>query len=387
MNRTFARDRFTWLSYLFLAFYGFFLNAFGPITPFLQEDLGLSYTVSSLHFTAFAAGILTVGLGGHRLIRRIGRWWCLWIGAIGISLGALLLVTGRMPAITIGAAFCMGVVGSLILAIIPAALADRHGELRAVALSEANVVASAVSTLAPLLVGWCARFIDFWQLALVLGAIAPLPMYLFFRNAAVPAPTASPSALDQARRPLPRMYWVYWLALVLGVAAEFCMVFWSANYVEAALGATKASAAQAVSVFLGAMIVGRLLASRLVLRFSARPLVLGALLTASAGFLLFWGANSIALGMAGLLITGIGVAFFYPLILALAIEAAGAETIQAGARATLASGVAILVLPLALGRLADAVGIRPAYAVVTLLLLGIFVIIQFAGKPTPAHQQ
>lgn len=57
MQRTFHRDRFTWLAYLSLAFYGYFLNVLGPITPFLKEELRLSYTVSSFHFTAFAVGI------------------------------------------------------------------------------------------------------------------------------------------------------------------------------------------------------------------------------------------------------------------------------------------------------------------------------------------
>ena len=59
-SQTFYRDRFTWLAYILLAFYGYFLNILGPITPFLKDELKLSYTVSSLHFTAFAVGILLV---------------------------------------------------------------------------------------------------------------------------------------------------------------------------------------------------------------------------------------------------------------------------------------------------------------------------------------
>jgi len=81
MAQTFHRDRFTWLAYLLFAFYAYFLNILGPITPFLKTELTLSYTVSSLHFTAFAVGILLVGLGGHILIERVGRWQALWIGA------------------------------------------------------------------------------------------------------------------------------------------------------------------------------------------------------------------------------------------------------------------------------------------------------------------
>jgi len=163
MAQTFHRDRFTWLAYLSLAFYAYFLNVLGPITPFLKEELRLSYTVSSLHFTAFAVGILLIGVGGHLLVQRIGRWRSLWIGVIGMSLSALLLLAGKIAVITIGASFLMGLVGSLILAIVPAALSDGHGELCAVALSEANMISSVVAAAAPLMVGWFAHSIGGWR--------------------------------------------------------------------------------------------------------------------------------------------------------------------------------------------------------------------------------
>ena len=156
MSPKFHRDRFTVLAYLLIAFYGFYLNVLGPITPFLKSELALSYSVSSLHFTAFAFGILLVGLGGHFVIERLGRWRSLWVGSIGMSLGAILLAFGRNPVVTIGSSFLMGLVGSLILAIIPAALSDQHGENRVKAISEANVISSIVAAAAPLLVGWFA---------------------------------------------------------------------------------------------------------------------------------------------------------------------------------------------------------------------------------------
>jgi fucose permease len=377
LQPTFQRDRFTWLAYLYLAFYGYFLNILGPITPYLKDELGLSYTVSSLHFTAFAAGILVIGLTGHVLIRRVGRAAALWIGAFGMSLGALLLLTGRSPVITIGAAFCTGLVGSLILAIIPSALADRHGEGRAIALSEANVISSIACALAPLMVGWTAGLAGGWRLALALAAGTPVLMYLGFRRATPPA--ASPTA-KQAARPLPRIYWVYWAALVLAVAIEFCMIFWSADYLETSLGLRRVDAVRAVSLFLAGMIGGRLAGSRLVQHYRPRSLVLASTLVAAAGFTLFWTTGSATLGLLGLTVAGLGVASLYPLILALALGAAGADTVQAGARATLASGTAILALPLVLGRLADLVGIRPAYGVVGVLLTGVFVIIAATGR-------
>lgn len=381
MQRTFHRDRFTWLAYLSLALYGYFLNVLGPITPFLKDELRLTYTVSSFHFTAFAVGILLVGVGGHLVIQRIGQGPSLWLGLFGVSLGALLLLAGRHPVVTIGASFLMGLVGSLILAIVPAALSDQHGGMKAVALSEANVITSLLATSAPLLVGWFALSLGDWRWALGLMAFTPLLMFLFFRRDSSPAAASSPTEdLSQRKQPLPPIFWLFWTGIVLGVSAEFCMVFWSADYIEQVLGLTKADSAQAVSLFLAAMIVGRVLGSRLVQRFSTQAVVGVSVVVAGIGFLLFWRTENVLAALTGLFLTGLGIAGLYPLILSLALNASNGDTVQAGARATLASGTAILALPLLLGRLADAFGIRSAYAVVLILLIGILLINQVAVR-------
>lgn len=384
MPHTFHRDRFTWLAYCALAFYGYFLNVLGPITPFLKDELRLSYTVSSFHFTAFAVGILLIGFAGHLPIRWLGRWHSLWVGMIGISLSAFLLLIGKSPVITIGASFLMGLIGSLILAIVPAALSDQHSEMRAVALSEANVIASLIASIAALMVGWSAGLTGTWRWALGLVALTPLFLFLGLGKSASPAAVSTTTEPPQSNRPLPGLFWVYWVALVLAVSVEFCMIFWSADYVENVLGMIKIRAAQSVSLFLAGMILGRLAGSRLVQRFSTARVVLLAILLAGIGFLVFWRAETIFLGLSGLFLTGLGVASLYPLILSLAIGAANGNTVQASARATLASGTAILALPLALGGFADAVGIRSAYGVVLVLLIGVFLISQIAGRISSA---
>lgn len=382
MPRTFHRDRFTWLAYLSLAIYGYFLNVLGPITPFLKEELKLNYTVSSFHFTAFAIGILLIGLGGHLVIQRMGRQRSLWLGLFGMSLSAVILLLGRNAVLTIGASFLMGLIGSLILAIVPAALADQHGDMKAVALSEANVIASLFATFAPLMVGWFAASFLGWRLAMWIIVGVPALLFLGLGRDSGPQTASAPARSTGSKSSLPGLFWLYWVSIVLAVSVEFCMVFWSANYLEQILGLSKASAAQAVSLFLGAMILGRVLGSRLVQRFSSRAVVVVSILIAAIGFLFFWRSEMPWLGLSGLFLTGLGVANLYPLILSLAISAAHGNTVQAGARATLASGTAILALPLILGGFADSVGIRPAYALVLFLLIMVFVIIQIAGKST-----
>lgn len=385
MAQPFTRTRTTWLLYLLLAFYGYFLNIFGPITPFLKDELSLSYTVSSLHFSAFALGMIGAGLVGYRVIGRLGRTRSLWVGAVGISLGALLLIAGRDPVVTIGASFLMGLVGSLILAIVPSALSDQYGALRAVAFAEGNVISSIVGAAAPALVGWFALTAFGWRAALVTGALAMGVLWIGFRRVGLP-PAHAPSG-ETGQGHLPMRYLIYWVGLVAVVSIEFCMIFWSADYLEIGLGMPKAGAAQAVSLFLVGMIVGRLVSSRLVQRFSSPQVVIGSLVITTAGFLIYWGAVSPTAGVSGLLITGLGVAGLYPLFLSLALGVARESTDRASALASLASGVAIFLLPLILGRLADAVGIRSAYAVIVMLVAVAFVIIVGTGRADATGKQ
>lgn len=379
MPHTFTRSRATWLIYLLLGFYAYCLNIFGPITPFLKNELDLTYTVSSFHFSAFALGMIAAGLIGHAVIQRIGRWWAAWVAVFGMSLSAGLLISGQTPVLTISASFLMGLIGSLLLSVVPSVLADEHGAQTAKALSEANVIASLISSAAPVLVGWLAASSLGWRTALLLTLAAALILRLAFNGVQL-ASAAVTEEVTQSKQRLPRRFWVYWLALMFGVSVEFCMIFWSADYFETILGMPKADAAQAVSLFLGGMIVGRFLASRLVQRFSVHQILTVSVLVAAVGFLLYWTATAPLLGMIGLALTGLGTAALYPLLLTLTIATVPGNTARASARASLASGVAIFALPLLLGRLADALGIHLAYGIILLLLIAVFAILQGSGR-------
>jgi MFS family permease len=305
----------------------------------------------------------------------VGSYLALWIGAFGISISALILLAGRSPMITIGASFCMGLIGSLILVVVPAVLSDQYKKQSAVVFSEANVIASLVSSAAPLMVGWSTYLFGGWRLALGIAALTPIFMRLGFGRTTPLQSMAGQKHVIPVRQPLPIMYWVYWVALTLAVSVEFCMIFWSADYLENSLGMLRVDAARSISLFLAAMIIGRLAGSRLVSRFSTSGVIITSILVACAGFLVFWMTGKAMLGLVGLFVTGLGVANLYPLILSLAIGTADNNTVQASGRATLASGTAILALPLALGRFADMVGIRLAYGVVAILLISILLII------------
>src|SRR5215212_4096028 len=368
----FRRDELTWIAFGMLGFYNYLLSGLGPLMPSLREELGLSYTIASLHFSAFAVGMILAGLVGDRLVRRYGRRTVFWTGALGLVAGAVALTLFHTPVLTVGSVLLMGAVGSLVLILIPAILADRHGENRAVAIVEANLLSAATGAMAGLLIGLGEQTHAGWRVALLLSLAIPLFLAIRFGRVALPAAHQTGARRDVATR-LPLGYWAFWFTVVLAVGTEFSLIFWGADFLVAA-GLSTSAAATTVSLFLWGMGAGRIAGRQIARWMPAEHLLLLALGVSGGGFFVYWLAPAAPAVVLGLFIAGVGVANLYPLIVALALGAAPGQSNEAGARLTFASGTAILAAPLLLGTLADATGIRLAYGVVPIFLLGAFVV-------------
>lgn len=349
-----------------LGLWGFLLYALGPALPALREQLDVSRAVVSLHTTLIAVGAIAVGVAGDRFVVRFGRRASFWFAAGGISSGALLLAAGGTLAVTLPAAFLLGVAGALVVATLQATLADRHGPLAPVALVESNAIATGLGVVALFAVAVAIWAGSDWRAVFVAAAVLAVPA-MAIAYASVSFPAAQELPHDHEPR-LPRPYWFYWFALLLFVAIEFCVVFWSTDYLETERGFSESGAAAASSGFLVGMTAGRALGGPLTKRFGSEPLLAVALAFAAAGFSVFWLVPSSVFAVLGLGVTGAGVSLLYPLTLSLGIAAAGGRTDSAAARAAFAAGIAIAVAPFALGGLADASDLQVAYAIVPVLL-------------------
>jgi MFS family permease len=367
-NAPFRRDELTWLAFGMLGFYNYLLSALGPLMPSLREELGLSYTIASLHFSAFAVGMILAGLVGDRGVRRYGRRTVFWTGAAGLVAGAVALTIVHTPVLTVGSVLLMGGVGSLVLILIPAILADRHGENRAVAIVEANILSAATGAMAGLLIGLGEQTPAGWRGALLLSLAIPLFLVIHFGRVSLPT-TQSIGDRRNAGTRLPLAYWAFWLGVVLAVSIEFSLIFWGADFLVAA-GLSTSAAATTVSLFLWGMVAGRIAGRQAAQLMPTERLLLLALGVSAAGFSVYWLAPVALVAVLGLFVAGIGVANLFPLTVALALGAAPGQSNEAGARLTFASGTAILAAPLLLGALTDAAGIRLAYGVVPIFILG-----------------
>lgn len=376
----FIRDRFTWLAYLMLGYYAYLQAANGPLMPFLRADLGINYATGGLHFSAFAGGMITTGLTADRVTGWLGRRRAFWGGAAGMAAGAILLTLGRHVAMTIGGAAIMGLFGSLLLITIQASLSDRHGERRAIAFTESNVIASICATLAPLCVGALQQAGIGWRAAVWLMVALAAGLATVMGRQPLPTPRTLVAGPQRTAGRLPAAYWAYWLVIVLCVGAEWCLAFWSADFLSTVAGLPQGIASTAVSLFYLAMIVGRVIGSRLAWVMPTGRLLLAALGVAAVGFPLFWLARVPALNVAGLFVAGLGVANLYPLSLSAATSTAAGQANTASARISLAAGLAILTAPLVLGSVADRVGIQDAYGLVVGLLAAAVVMVVWANR-------
>ena len=377
----FARDSATWMTYGLVGFFAFMETVLGPIMPFLRRELDLGYAAASLHFSAFALGAVLLGFFGDRIVGRWGRRAALWGGAFGMAAGALLLILGQSAWGTVPATFAMGICGALLIVTSQAVLSDRHGEYSAVALTESNVTASACAIVAPLLVGASAASGLGWRAALVVPAVALVllaaryfsqPLDLRTNAAENDAPADAPT--------LPPLYWAFWVLVALGVASEWCVGYWGADFLADGTGLTRPAAATSLTAYFAAMLAGRVVSSRLARTLPPAILLAATLFLALFGFPLFWLSPGTLLALAGLFVTGLGIGGVYPLGVSAAIASAPGNTDAAAARLSVGGGGAILVAPFVLGALADRVGIGTAFGIVVPMLLAALVLALIAGR-------
>jgi MFS family permease len=374
------RDAPTLLCYGALAGYAFWLYAYGPALALLQAELRFSYTMLGVYSALWSAGAVLAGMGFASVARRLPRAALLWSSAAGTIAGAGLFTAGRAIAVTLSGALLLGFAGTTLLTCIQAILSDRHGERRDRALTEANVGAAGCAVLAPLLLGLFQTTPLGWRAAMGLPALLLAGLYLRYRHQPLPpAPAGRPAG---RRGRLSLSCWLLAGLVAVGIAVEFCLIYFGAE-VLTSTGLRTAQAATAMSGFYLGILGGRVCGAYLTRRAGrAVPLLWTSLAVTAAGFGLFWLAAEPAVAIGGLFLCGLGVANLYPLSLALTLAAAPGNGDTANARTQLLGGMLVIAAPYLLGSLADHLGLHAAFTIEP-VLIGVAALLLLAGLRPP----
>lgn len=372
----FTRDAPTLLGYGAVAAYAFWLYAFGPALALLRTELHFSYALIGVYSALWSAGAALIGVSFAVIARRLHRAALLWIAAAGATAGAGLFTVAHTAAVTLLGTALLGFAGTTMLTCAQAMLSDQHGERRDRALTEANIGAGACAVLAPLLLGLLQGTPASWRAAMSLPVLLLAGLYLRYRHAPLPAGPAVRRATGRARLPL--SCWLLATLVAVGVAVEFCLVYFGAELLTGT-GLRTAQAATAMSGFYLGILGGRTAAGWLTRRAGrAVPLLWASLAVTAAGFLLFWLAGRPVPAIAGLFVCGLGVANLYPLSLAITLAAAPGNGDIANARTQLLIGALDVAAPYLLGSLADRVGLHAAFAIEP-VLIGMSAVLLLAG--------
>ncbi len=374
----FVRDSTTWLAYLTVAYLLFIESALGPIMPSLRAQMGMSYTLASLHFSAPAFGGMMTGWIGDKIARRIGRRRTFWVGVIGITCGGGLLVGGRWIPMTIGGALLIGGFGALISIVMQAYLADEYVNHRPKVMSEFNMAASFGAVLVAFVIGFAERTGLGWRAAMV--AVMVLISLALFKMREVPIGERMPYHVHRRGKPapLPRVFWICCVVASLSAATEWGFAFWGADFLHQVAGFSTASSSVAMSAFFIAMVSGRYAGSHIGHRFNSIDVLVVAFVIGATGFMLFWLAPAGVVRVGGLFLAGLGIANVYPYIASIATDLAPGRADVAMAKLLWTGSLAILLSPFILGVLGDAIGIKRGFGVLAPLLiialLGTFVL-------------
>ena len=365
MAADFVRDRLTWVAYVMLAFFSYLQAAPGLVIVHLREELGLSYSIAGMHVAAFAAGSMVAGVIAARLERLSGRGRLLWLAAAVMSAGAIGLTAGHTAVVTIGSVLIMGVGGGLLLVTVQAALADHHGDLRTVALAEANVAASIAYLALIGVLSLTAALQLGWRAALLAPLAVPILAWASARRLAIDAPP--PSQVRQGR--LSGVFWIAAGMLFCTSAAEWCITAWGATFVEDTADVSTDTAVAMMAGYFGGVLLGRTLGSRLARRRDPAWLLALALIVTAGGFAVLWPSSAVAPALLGLSLLGVGLGNLFPMGMSLAVALAPTRAALASGRAVAASSFAVLLAPFTVGTLSDATSLKTALGVVPILLV------------------
>ncbi len=152
-------------------------------------------------------------------------------------------------------------------------------------------------------------------------------------------------------------------ATVGGALIEGAPVDWSALRLER-MGAGPGTAALGLAAFMAGMLAGRLVGDRLTDRHGRVAVLRGGMALAAAGLAAGALIDAPAVFGLGLVLAGFGASGFFPLAFSAAANVSGVAPGVGAATVSLAARLGFLVEPLAVGALAEVIGLRWTYALV-----------------------
>jgi fucose permease len=389
------RDRSTWITYVQVGLFGYFLYSFGPTIALLRDETGTSRTVASLHGTAMAIGSIVVGLSAPYVVKAVGRGHLMRGGSVLVALGLALYVAGGSLPLTLLGILVASVGGTAALVGANAFMPDHQdrGPATPQAMTEMHAFGAVMGLLGPLAVGIAVGLAWGWRPAVVAGGVAFLVLEVVRgrRVRDFDGRLGEEGAQHPPSAPFSRTFWIALVVFTCSAGLEFSLTFWGSDLVRERAGLGEAAAAAAIATIVGGLAIGRVVGSQVVARFDSEIVLSNSFALSVVGFAIAWVSTVPAIMLTGLLVTGLGMGLQSPLGIERAVRASGAQVDRAAGLTSVAAGAASGIAPFALGALADAVGVHTAFLIVPVLGVAGAVLVRLSrvgfDQPAPPTDQ
>ncbi|NKI73456.1 MFS transporter [Dickeya sp. CFBP 2040] len=384
----FKRDYYTLYLYIMSVVCGIHQAILGSITPFLRDELTMSKVIIGWHFSLYAIGMFVSGF----IITHV---------ASKASPKKILLSSSWAVAVTVAVfALPLGIAGNLILSLvlglsggamqiaIQEALARHHTENSGIAITEGCIFSAIGVFIGPLVIGYSVESGAGWRIAMFLPLIALLPLLCVIPQnipTTPPRATITPHTSGANITRLPLVAYLMFGMIFLGIAAEWGIGFWGAQFLEEQLSLSAANSVAMMAVFFGGTIAGRIVVSRLLVRYNIQAILLWTIILSGMSMLLLWLVPDITAAVIGLTVAGACLGNFFPLILSIATWQPPELLSKISAGATQSVGLALLLAPLFLGKLGEDIGLIPAMGAL-IVIPPVMLIVDVISRRLSKHQ-
>lgn len=334
----------------------------------LGRDLHLSFEergrLLALRMAALMASLLVMGHFGERR----GRQYLLFTGLAGIAAGQVLGARADGYHALVVTMIVSGLGLGVVEAFVNPLVAQLHPKRSAWALNLFNGLFSVGLVVGAITAGELMQGGFSWRLPFWLWTVPPLLCGFLYLTPRYPAPPAhheegAPSWKLVLRFMSLPLFWVLFLAMILGGGCEAGLTSWAPNYAAQVLGASARGGAWTTILYGAFMALGRFASGVLVMRLTAVRLMLISALACTVATLgltfvpVLWGAWVLfALG-------GVFVACFWPTLLSVASDHIATGSTVLFSLLGAAGIVGCVLVPWAIGALGDLCGLRLAILV------------------------
>lgn len=384
-------QRTAWLTrtaYGGMFFFGVVMAVLGAVLPLLASQVHLELAQAGDLFLFMNFAMLVSMLGAGPFMDRFGKKPVLVAGPVLVALALALIARATAYPALVTSVILLGLGGGALNGGTNTLVADLHDDPRekSSALNLLGVFFGFGALFLPFVIGSLVKTLGLAAILYITMALSLVPAVVFAALAFPPSRHAEGLALAEVGRLASnRLVLALGFLLFFESGSEFIIGGFTSSYLTRELGASVSTASYLLAVYWGAIMLGRVISSRLVLHWKSSAMILGSALAGAAGVSILLVARSQSVAAAGITIVGLSFASIYPVTLGFAGSRFAAYSGSVFGILFAIALVGGMTLPWAVGQLAQTHGLRAALTIVTGDCLMIFVLQMVISAISSAH--